>query len=140
MTRLQDIPVYTEDMGSQNDADMLDAIVYEIKQSMDAFIQTGKTGVIDIRSLPLSEKARHELKKKLGRGEVEAKALLAGDTEIYETTYSGVWWVTHKNLDDKVVAEHIEIGVIPAVLCAHIEDIKIAQEKLKNEIRPEKIM
>jgi len=134
MTHLQDIPVYTEGIDGQDDAHMLEAVIHELKQLMDAYISTDKTGAIDIKSLPLSKKAYQALKQKLSKGEVEAKAKLSGDTEIYETAYSGVWWVTHKNIDDKVIAEHIEVGAIPVVLFAHIEDIKIARKKLAEKI------
>ena len=105
MTRLQDIPVYTEGTGIMDDAQMLDAVIYELKQLMDAYIASEKTGAIDIRSLPLSKMAQQKLQDKLGIGEVEAKAHLSGDTEVHETAFSGVWWVTHKNSDDKVIAE-----------------------------------
>ena len=110
---------------------MVEAVIQELRQLLDAWLLQGEQGVIDIKSLPLSASGYQRLKQLLGRGEVSAKAVLAGDTEVYETGFSGVWWVTHKNADDRVLAEQLEIGRIPAVLCAHEEDIKIARERLE---------
>ena len=134
MTRLEDIPVYTEGMDIKDDEHMLDAVIYELKQLMDTYIASGKTGAIDIRSLPISEIAHKKFQDKLGFGEVEARARLSGNTDVYETALSGVWWVTHKNNDGKIIAENIEVGGIPAVLCAHIEDMKVARKKVDEKM------
>ena len=49
MTRLEDIPVYTEGMDIKDDEHMLDAVIYELKQLMDTYIASGKTGASDQR-------------------------------------------------------------------------------------------
>jgi len=131
---LQDIPVCSEGLNLNDESHVLDAVILQIKQLMDVFIVSEKTAAIDLRSLPLSRKIHDELKERLGVGEVEAKVKLSGDTEVYETAFSGVWWVTHKNSNNKIIAEQIEVGNIPFVLCAHIEDIKIASKKLAEKM------
>ena len=130
MTQLQDIPVNIELAGG---ADMVDAVIHELKQLLDDYLHTGKPGVIDIKSIPMSSSDYEDLKQRLGRGEVTAKARLAGDTEVFETAFSGIWWVIHRNIDDRILAEQLEIGRIPEVLCAHEDDIRVARERLEVE-------
>ncbi|MCW9013510.1 MAG: hydrogenase expression/formation protein [Gammaproteobacteria bacterium] len=130
MTRLQDIPVNTEITGLDAECNMVDAVLHELKQLLDAYLSSGETGVIDIKSMPLSATDYDSLKQRLGNGEISATASLAGDTEIYETALSGVWWVVHRNIDDRVLAEQLEVGRIPAILCAHDDDIRVARERL----------
>ena len=78
MTRLQDIPINTEMTGLGAEGNMVDAVVNELKQLMDAYLASGDTGIIDIKSMPLSAVAYERLKQRLGTGEVSATASLAG--------------------------------------------------------------
>ena len=63
---------------------------------LEALAESGQAGSIDLRSLPLSDADRAQLEELLGRGEVQAKLDLAGASEVWETTYPGVWWIRHK--------------------------------------------
>ncbi len=63
------------------------------------------------------------LESTLGKGEVSAEIHALGATRIRETAIHGVWWVSHCNSGDEVVAEFIEIAHFPAILAAPEEDI-----------------
>lgn len=134
MGHLEDIPVFTNLDLSHEDRSMVDAVIIELLQLMDNYLLTQTAGAVDIKSLPLSDDACSLLKSKMGLGEVNAVVRLSGDTEVYETAFSGVWWITHKNIDGRVLAEHIEVGRVPAILCSHNEDIKQAREKLYQQV------
>lgn len=130
MTSIGDIPVHTEFESPQDAGSMLEAIINELLQLMDNYLATGQQAAIDVKSLPLSPQDYQQLQQTLGRGEVNISARLAGDTDIYETAYAGVWWITHRNMDNTVIAEHIEVGRVPDIVNAHDEDIRQARQRL----------
>lgn len=130
MTSIGDIPVQMEFASAEPVDTMVQAVLNEILQLMDAYLEKGERGAIDIRSLPLSPESHQQLQQTLGRGEVQVTANLSGATEIYETAYAGVWWITHRNMDDKIIAEQLEVGSVPAILCSHTEDIRQARVRL----------
>ncbi|MCW8956116.1 MAG: hydrogenase expression/formation protein [Gammaproteobacteria bacterium] len=130
MGHLEDIPVFSSLDLNHEDRSMVDAVIIELLQLVDSYLLTQAAGAVDIKSLPLSGDAYQLLKSKLGLGEVNAVVSLSGDTEVYETLFSGVWWIIHKDTDNRVIAEHIEVGRVPAILCSHNEDIRQAREKL----------
>lgn len=131
MGHLEDIPVFSRLQHSRDDSSMVDAVVMELLQLMESYLLTQSAGAVDIKSLPLSGTAYELLKTKLGLGEVNALISVSGDTDVYETAYSGIWWIKHKDMESRVIAEHIEVGRVPAILCSHTEDIKQAKEKLQ---------
>ncbi|MFW2372193.1 MAG: hydrogenase expression/formation C-terminal domain-containing protein [Gammaproteobacteria bacterium] len=132
MGHLEDIPVFSRLQHGRDDSSMVDAVVMELLQLMESYLLFQTAGAVDIKSLPLSGAAYELLKTKLGMGEVNALIKVSGDTDVYETAYSGIWWIKHKDMESRVIAEHIEVGRVPAILCSHNEDIKQAKEKLQQ--------
>jgi hydrogenase-1 operon protein HyaF len=110
------------------------SVLGEIAERLAAFASTGETAAIDLRSLPLTSADREELEDKLGRGDVTARLTVAGSSELWETRYSGVWWVRHSGADDKVAAERIEIAAVPEILLAHNADIVAACARLRADL------
>ena len=129
---LNNIPIHVENLADSESSSMAEAVVNEIAQLMRAYLNNKQPAVIDIKSLPFVRTDYEQLKLLLGKGEVTASAQLSGETEIYETAYAGVWWIIHRNIDNKILAEHIEITEIPSVLSSHIEDMKQALVRLEN--------
>jgi hydrogenase-1 operon protein HyaF len=70
----------------------------------------------------------------LGEGEARATVDVAGETIVRETAYAGVWWVTYYGADKEVVADRIEITLVPAILKSHPADISAAAERLRHYI------
>ena len=110
------------------------SVLTEILQMLEALSSSGAAGSIDLRSLPLSDADRAELEEALGRGEVQCQLDLAGDSEIWETTYSGVWWIRHRGAGGKIATEEISVCQIPEILKTHPVDIKAAAARLKQEL------
>ena len=125
-------------MGSNDFAELssglAQSVLREIAERLAALARTGERGAIDLRSLPLTSADRGELEDKLGRGDVTAKLTVAGTSELWETRYSGVWWIRHYGAGDKIAAERIEIAAVPEILVAHEADIAAACARVRADL------
>ena len=134
MTRLEDIGIVV-----QNDSDGglgrgTVAILYEVAGMLETLIDTGKGNAIDRRSLPLAPGEYDQLRETLGTGEVHADVEALGPTRIQETGIHGVWWITHYNAHDQVIAEFIEVTAIPQMLKAHADDMREGLDALNEQL------
>ena len=110
------------------------SVIAEIGRMLEALSESGQAGSIDLRSLPLSDADRAQLEEVLGRGEVRAELELAGNSEVWETTYPGVWWIRHRGAGDKIATEEISVCAVPEILITHPVDIKAAAGRLREEL------
>ena len=110
------------------------SVLAEIGRMLEALSESGQAGAIDLRSLPLSDVDRAQLEEVLGRGEVRAELDIAGESEVWETTYPGVWWIRHRGTDRKIATEEISVCAIPEILMTHPVDIKAAAGRLREEL------
>ncbi|MEW6613562.1 MAG: hydrogenase expression/formation C-terminal domain-containing protein [Pseudomonadota bacterium] len=92
------------------------ALLHEIAGALQALLDGGGTGVIDLRGVPMTPADYAWLQAALGQGEVEASIEAAGTSTVRETAYPGVWWVTHRNGGGDIAAELIEITHLPEIL------------------------
>lgn len=114
-------------------------VLREIADLLEHYSQTGKAGAIDLRSMPMSDDDRAELENALGRGEVAAQLNLAGQSEVWETRFAGVWWVRHKGNDGRIAAEIIEVTNMPAILKSDPADMRLASKQLTAELSAEPV-
>ena len=112
---------------------MAKSLMVEIARKLEHLARTGEPGAIDLRSLPMTARDREELDELLGRGDVEATLHVAGESEIRETRYAGVWWVRHGGSGGHTAAELIEITLVPDILAAHPDDIADAAASIAAE-------
>ena len=110
------------------------SVLAEIGRMLEALSESGQAGAIDLRSLPLSDVDRAQLEEVLGRGEVRAELDIAGESEVWETTYPGVWWIRHRGAGNKIASEEISVCAIPEILITHPVDIKAAAGRLREEL------
>ena len=110
------------------------SVLAEIGRMLEALSESGQAGAIDLRSLPLSDVDRAQLEEVLGRGEVRAELDIAGESEVWETTYPGVWWIRHRGAGNKIATEEISVCAIPEILMTHPVDIKAAAGRLREEL------
>lgn len=110
------------------------SVLAEIQQMLQALADTGQTGAIDLRSLPLSDADRSQLQELLGRGEVRAELDLAGRSEVWETAYPGAWWIRHLGAGDRVASEEIAVCPAPEILSAHPDDVRAAARRLRLDL------
>lgn len=129
MSALNDIPVRV-DVPTGN----VEPLLHEIRHALRR-VADGKEGtVIDLRSLPLAPGEEERIEAMLGKGEVRAELDALGPTEIQETSYSGVWLITHRNTDGVVVARFIEVTRIPELLKSQEADMERGIRRLESEL------
>jgi hydrogenase-1 operon protein HyaF len=110
------------------------AVQREILQYLQALASDGTETAVDLRSLPMSAADRSELEEVLGRGEVSATLSAMGDSEVWETNFPGVWWVRHRGNDGRVIAEHVEVTLLPEILKSDLTDVRAAAVRLSEHV------
>ena len=109
-------------------------LLYEIRHALERLLNGEDGTVIDMRSLPLAPGEEKRIEEALGEGEVRAELIALGPTTIVETTYPGVWLVTHRNTENEVIGRLIEVTLIPSLLKSQPEDIRNGLGRLEQEL------
>jgi hydrogenase-1 operon protein HyaF len=113
----------------------VEPLLHEIRHALKR-LATGEEGTtIDLRRLPLAPGEEERIEKTLGAGEVRAEVDALGPTLVQETSYPGVWLVTHKNADGVVVGRFIEVTWVPELLKSQLADIDAGIARLEDELR-----
>lgn len=115
----------------------LRALLTEVAAHLERLARDGATGSIDLNSLPLAPGEYEQLRQLLGRGEVSIRIEAIGPSEVVETGYPGVWWVTHYNVEGDIVADTLEITAVPAIVGSQQEDIEAGLERLRAGLNDE---
>jgi hydrogenase-1 operon protein HyaF len=137
MQRLQDIAVKVESPeGTSASHGNLLPILHEILHALQRFSTAGEERCIDLRSLPFGPGDEEQLLGLLGRGEVSVTMDALGESAIWETKFSGVWVVDHRNAEGEGVALQIEIGSVPNIIISQQEDIVDAIDRLEAQLGP----
>ncbi len=130
MSSLDTNPVCSK-VGTGN----VEPLLHEIRHALKR-LANGETGtVIDLQRLPLAPGEEERIEETLGMGEVRAEVDALGPTVIQETSYPGVWLITHKNADGVTVARFIEVTYIPDLLSSQQSDIDAGIVRLEDELR-----
>jgi hydrogenase-1 operon protein HyaF len=119
----QTIPIYTQ-AETDYSVGNIRALLAEIAARLEKLANDGTSGSIDLNSLPFAPGEYEQLRHALGKGEVSAHIEAIGPSEITETRYPGVWWVTHYNVEGDIVADMLEIATIPEILSSQPDDIR----------------
>jgi hydrogenase-1 operon protein HyaF len=112
----------------------VEPLLHEIKHALDKLIESGKTTMIDLRSLPLAPGEEDKILNTLGQGEVQAQLNALGVSEVLETKYPGVWIVTHYNDEQNIISRFIEVTTMPEILCSQTEDVMEAYSRLTLDL------
>lgn len=110
------------------------SLMQEIAERLGILAEGGEPHAIDLLGIPMSKRDRDELEAMLGRGEVEVTLDVAGASRLWETQYSGVWWIRHFGEGERVASERIEIVSVPEILSAHRLDMAAAAQRLSDEL------
>jgi len=110
------------------------ALLSELVNLLEALAADATAASIDLQSLPMSAADRVQLQQVLGEGEVQSTLTAQGISRIRETGVSGVWWVEHFGQDGELVAESIEVTLIPDILKAAADEIAPAARDLRVRI------
>lgn len=112
------------------------ALLAEIAQLLDGLARNGGDARVDLRSPPLAEGDYAALQAALGHGSVTARVHAAVATEVRETHFPGVWWVTHYDESGAIAADFIEICMVPEILATPAEDIARGLAELRARNAP----
>jgi len=127
MTQLSDINI---EVVTNNDpvtpSPQAMALLQELQVMLNDLVHSGKSTSLDVRSLPITPDDYTYLKSLLGDGEVTATINALGPTNISETEIPGIWWITHYNTDDMILAESIEVTELPEMLKTQRQDLQQA--------------
>jgi len=127
---LAELEIEVGDIGTHNVIPLL----HEIRHALSQLLEEGKETVIDLRSIPLAPGEEAVIEQALGEGEVQAVLSALGPSDFRETSYPGVWVVTHHNHDDKVVGKFVEVAVVPALLRSQAEDMAAGLRRLEARL------
>jgi len=133
---LQDIPIKSESTESYSIGN-LRALLAEIATRLDGLAGNGQSSSIDLHSLPFATGEYEQLRILLGEGEVNARIDAAGPSDVYETHYPGVWWVTHYNVEGDIIADSLEITTFPEILNSQPADIRHGLDRLRTQLEHE---
>jgi hydrogenase-1 operon protein HyaF len=132
----QTIPVYAQPEETYSVGNIR-ALLTEIAARLEKLASDGATGSIDLNSLPFAPGEYEQLRQTLAQGEVSARIEAIGPSEINETRYPGVWWVTHYNVEGDIVADTIEITWLPEIIKSQPEDLLAGLELLRAQLNDE---
>ena len=110
------------------------AVLKEVLNLLELLDETGKSGSIDLASLPLSASDKQWLKQSLGEGTVRINIDAGGPTTIVETAVPGVWWVSHCSEHGAQVGEFIEVALIPEIVPTHPDDVSSGIKRLEERL------
>ena len=110
------------------------SILVEIQQGLKNFNKHKDNYIIDLGSIPLSAAERDLLFELLGHGELNISLSSLGKSEIYETLFSGVWVIRHRDEQGQFNGMFIEIGDIPDIILSHEDDRVTAAMELQELI------
>lgn len=133
---LQSIPIRIEG-AEQYSIGNLHALLAEIATRVERLVNEGAASSMDINSLPFAPGEYERLRTLLGEGEVSAHIEAMGPSEVVETRYPGVWWVTHYNVAGDIIADTIEITTLPAILTSQPADVRAGLELLNAQLNGE---
>jgi len=129
MSSLDTIPICTE-VATGN----VEPLLHEIRHALKRLAKGEEGTVIDLKRLPLAPGEEERIEATLGVGEVRAEVDALGPTEIQETSYPGVWLITHRNAEEIIVARFIEVTYMPELLKSQQADVESGINRLESEL------
>ncbi len=129
MSSLEGIAVRVEAMSGN-----VMPLLHEIRHALRRVAEGGQGTTIDLGSLPMAPGEDKRIEEMLGQGEVRAELNALGPTVVQETRYPGVWFITHRNTEQEVVARFIEVTRMPELLLAQADDMRRAVNELDQTL------
>lgn len=137
MSAIESIQIETEPFIDVNDGSGARAILREIESMLENLLTNNEEGVIDLKTIPITHDEYQQLQYMLGEGEIKATLHTLGKSIVRETAIAGVWWTIHYNEDDSVIADMIEVTLIPAILMSDRGDIENSLVELRERVKNE---
>jgi hydrogenase-1 operon protein HyaF len=129
-TTLAEFTIEVGDAGTHN----VQPLLHEIRHALSQLLEQGRETVIDLRGIPLAPGEEAAIEQALGEGEARAELSALGPSDFRETSYPGVWVVTHYNREKQIVGKFVEITPIPALLRSQTEDMAAGLQRLQARL------
>lgn len=130
MSSVENIPVQVNELHGN-----VRPILFEVLHALDKLLDDDTPTTIDLASLPFGPGELDSLQAQLGQGELEATLDSLGNSLIYETTYPGVWWIEHRNVNDEIVGRYLEVTRLPDILSSQTADMKVGYARLEEQLK-----
>ncbi len=105
-------------------------LLAEINDKVAEYRPGHESHVINLTLLPQTEEDLGYLIERLGEGPLTILSRGYGNCRITSTAVENVWWVQYFNSQDKNILNTLEIGGVPAVAAAALEDLQDSAERL----------
>jgi HupH hydrogenase expression protein, C-terminal conserved region len=112
----------------------VEPLLHEIRHALAQLLEHGEETVIDLRGIPLAPGEEAAIEQVLGEGEIRAALSALGNSDFRETSYPGVWVVTHYNRDEQIVGKFVEVAFVPALLRSQAEDMLAGLQRLETRL------
>ena len=112
-------------------------LLHEVRHALERLLESGEPTTIDLGSIPLAPGEFEKIDAALGTGEVKVALEAMGQSQIYETQFSGVWRITHFNAANEVVGRYVEVTRIPEILLAQEADVRVGLDLLTRKLSGE---
>lgn len=112
-------------------------LLHEVRHALGRLLESGEPTTIDLNSIPLAPGELEKIDGALGVGELRAELNALGPSQIYETSFSGVWRINHLNTAGESVGRYIEVTRIPAILLAQEADVRESLDLLTRKLSGE---
>jgi len=100
------------------------AILYEILEALQRFIETGENWSIFINKMSLTPEERQAIRDFLGQGSIKIELSDSAEpAEWMESGISGIWYGVFYDHTKNPILETIEIGKFPQVASSQTEDV-----------------
>lgn len=109
-------------------------ILHEIRHALALLIAENQTTTIDLRSIPMAPGEEKKIEKMLGVGEISVTLNALGPSKVIETSISGVWLITHYNMEEEVLGKFIEITKVPSLIATPDEDLTEGLTQLEGQL------
>ena len=107
-------------------------VLHEILHALRRLDEAGEPTTIDLRSIPFGPGDEERLLRTLGEGELRASVDSLGRTEIWETSFHGVWLVDHRDAGGARTGLQVEVTDVPALIRTPADDITDAVAMLER--------
>ena len=116
-------------------AGVVHTLLREVAVHLQHLLDGGEPAAMDLQGLPmLTADGRAQLREALGTGEVVATVAVMGNTEVAETAYPGVWWLTDYGADGELLSEQIELTWVPERLRSQAADAAAGLDRLRARL------
>lgn len=108
------------------------SVLVEVQDRVRRYLAGEAMHVINLTLLPLSPEDGDYLERALGQGSAAMLSRGYGSCRITSTQLKNAWWVRYYNSQDVLILNTIEIGDVPEVARAAVQDIEDSAARLSE--------